>query len=58
MTDRPQPEPRRGDEQRIDGYIKSFSVAARIAHDAGNEAAAAGLTEGVFHLIEKKNQAN
>ncbi|WP_406325194.1 hypothetical protein [Streptomyces niveus] len=53
MGKKPQPTP---EEQKRDGLIRDYSKAAAKAHDLGNNAAAAGLTEAVFHLINSKKK--
>ncbi|MEV8398844.1 hypothetical protein [Streptomyces niveus] len=53
MSEKPHPTP---EEQKRDDLIRDYSTAAKRAHDLGNEAAAAGLTEAVFHLVNGKTK--
>ncbi|WP_167756111.1 hypothetical protein [Streptomyces sp. 4R-3d] len=44
------------EEQKRDDLIRDYSEAAAKAHDLGNEAAAAALTDTVFHLVNGKKK--
>lgn len=53
MSEKPQSTP---EEQKRDDLIRDYSKAAKRAHDLGNEAAAAALTDTVFHLVNGKQK--
>ncbi|MFE3657258.1 hypothetical protein [Streptomyces sp. NPDC059165] len=50
------PMPKKTNEQKRQEYVKNFSMAALRAHDKGNTAAAAGLTEGAIRLMNQKGK--